>query len=332
MARNDYTNIRSSQTRGADPPGTLLSPPQQQFDDVEDEEEDNDNTNTNDHNTRGEPQPMVLELDENSIKTLKGESFLSSQREEGSQITLHPLPQPQQEPHQQPLQQQLQQSNNRDDENGTNMSAEVASSASTVVARNDIAATESTANAGEVPLPLQQHQQLQRGNLKNQDELSLSLRSIPTATMDVPMSPSQVRHQRRLSQSSVATVVSKTRPTDAFGAYRVTKIRSPNTNQYKVMVPESVRPGTDFLVEIPEPDIDNETGSSNPNNRRVQVTCPMDIVPGDPNQNIIDIIVPVPASHWYHTLKIAQLTTSPTTSPRRGGENIPHVITDPSDQ
>jgi hypothetical protein len=53
------------------------------------------------------------------------------------------------------------------------------------------------------------------------------------------------------------------------------------------------------------------------------VTCPVDIVPSDPNQNIIDIIVPVPAVHWYHSLKVAQLTTAPTTSSAVAGKTFP---------
>lgn len=302
----------STRTRGGDPPGTLLSLKKLQLDDTEEDDGDDSVNET----TGEESQPTIVELDRKSLKTL------SHERDDASHVTVPTLPEPQQQEPTHPRQQS--------DDNGKDstivvgftedFSAAVASSASNVVATSQ--------NEVVSPTPVDPAP----GHFEwNQDLRDDSQRSIPTATMDVPMSPTttttksaQPRHRREPS------VLTNSRPTDTVGAHRVTKIRSPNTNQYKVMVPESVQPGTDFLVEIPEPDSDMAhtaaaTNNNNNNRRRVQVTCPLDIVPGDPNQNIIDIIVPVPSVHWYYALKVAQLTTSPTTSGTVAGKTFPMV-------
>ena len=311
MSKNDHMNTSNNNTmRRADPPGTLLIPPrgvgilQQQphhFDD-DDEVEDDDDDDMH-QNTQEEHPSTVVELDQKSMENVKDESVVLPQRDEESLITVQTVPRPQQ---------QLQQDPNEEDDDNFAVTSDH---------RRDVNANTDMTSPTPGGMSLAPRTISQRWN---RDEGSDSLRSIPTASMDVPVSPTIQHRPRLVPPVNTAPVLSNMRPTDAFGAFRVTKIRSPNTNQYKVMVPESVQPGTDFLVEIPEPDTDTFTGdNSTTNNRRVQVTCPMDIVPGDPNQNIIDIIVPVPAVHWYHTLKVAQLTTSPTTSSAVAGNTFP---------
>ena len=309
MSKNDHMNTSNNNTmRRADPPGTLLIPPrgvgilQQQphhFDDDDDDDDDDDMH----QNTQEEHPSTVVELDQKSMENVKDESVVLPQRDEESLITVQTVPRPQQ---------QLQQDPNEEDDDNFAVTSDH---------RRDVNANTDMTSPTPGGMSLAPRTRSQRWN---RDEGSDSLRSIPTASMDVPVSPTIQHRPRLVPPVNTAPVLSNMRPTDAFGAFRVTKIRSPNTNQYKVMVPESVQPGTDFLVEIPEPDTDTFTGdNSTTNNRRVQVTCPMDIVPGDPNQNIIDIIVPVPAVHWYHTLKVAQLTTSPTTSSAVAGNTFP---------
>ena len=309
MSKNDHMNTSNNNTmRRADPPGTLLIPPrgvgilQQQphhFDDDDDDDDDDDMH----QNTQEEHPSTVVELDQKSMENVKDESVVLPQRDEESLITVQTVPRPQQ---------QLQQDPNEGDDDNFAVTSDH---------RRDVNANTDMTSPTPGGMSLAPRTRSQRWN---RDEGSDSLRSIPTASMDVPVSPTIQHRPRLVPPVNTAPVLSNMRPTDAFGAFRVTKIRSPNTNQYKVMVPESVQPGTDFLVEIPEPDTDTFTGdNSTTNNRRVQVTCPMDIVPGDPNQNIIDIIVPVPAVHWYHTLKVAQLTTSPTTSSAVAGNTFP---------
>ena len=309
MSKNDHMNTSNNNTmRRADPPGTLLIPPrgvgilQQQphhFDDDDDDDDDDDMH----QNTQEEHPSTVVELDQKSMENVKDESVVLPQRDEESLITVQTVPRPQQ---------QLQQDPNEGDDDNFAVTSDH---------RRDVNANTDMTSPTPGGMSLAPRTISQRWN---RDEGSDSLRSIPTASMDVPVSPTIQHRPRLVPPVNTAPVLSNMRPTDAFGAFRVTKIRSPNTNQYKVMVPESVQPGTDFLVEIPEPDTDTFTGdNSTTNNRRVQVTCPMDIVPGDPNQNIIDIIVPVPAVHWYHTLKVAQLTTSPTTSSAVAGNTFP---------
>ena len=311
MSKNDHMNTSNNNTmRRADPPGTLLIPPrgvgilQQQphhFDD-DDEVEDDDDDDMH-QNTQEEHPSTVVELDQKSMENVKDESVVLPQRDEESLITVQTVPRPQQ---------QLQQDPNEEEDDNFAVTSDH---------RRDVNANTDMTSPTPGGISLAPRTISQRWN---RDEGSDSLRSIPTASMDVPVSPTIQHRPRLVPPVNTAPVLSNMRPTDAFGAFRVTKIRSPNTNQYKVMVPESVQPGTDFLVEIPEPDTDTFTGdNSTTNNRRVQVTCPMDIVPGDPNQNIIDIIVPVPAVHWYHTLKVAQLTTSPTTSSAVAGNTFP---------
>ena len=309
MSKNDHMNTSNNNTmRRADPPGTLLIPPrgvgilQQQphhFDDDDDDDDDDDMH----QNTQEEHPSTVVELDQKSMENVKDESVVLPQRDEESLITVQTVPRPQQ---------QLQQDPNEEEDDNFAVTSDH---------RRDVNANTDMTSPTPGGISLAPRTISQRWN---RDEGSDSLRSIPTASMDVPVSPTIQHRPRLVPPVNTAPVLSNMRPTDAFGAFRVTKIRSPNTNQYKVMVPESVQPGTDFLVEIPEPDTDTFTGdNSTTNNRRVQVTCPMDIVPGDPNQNIIDIIVPVPAVHWYHTLKVAQLTTSPTTSSAVAGNTFP---------
>ena len=313
MSKNDHMNTSNNNTmRRADPPGTLLIPPrgvgilQQQphhFNDDDEEDDDDDDDDDMHQNTQEEHPSTVVELDQKSMENVKDESVVLPQRDEESLITVQTVPRPQQ---------QLQQDPNEEDDDNFAVTSDH---------RRDVNANTDMTSPTPGGMSLAPRTISQRWN---RDEGSDSLRSIPTASMDVPVSPTIQHRPRLVPPVNTAPVLSNMRPTDAFGAFRVTKIRSPNTNQYKVMVPESVQPGTDFLVEIPEPDTDTFTGdNSTTNNRRVQVTCPMDIVPGDPNQNIIDIIVPVPAVHWYHTLKVAQLTTSPTTSSAVAGNTFP---------
>ena len=310
MSKNDHMNTSNNNTmRRADPPGTLLIPPrgvgilQQQPHHFDDDDEDDDDDDDMHQNTQEEHPSTVVELDQKSMENVKDESVVLPQRDEESLITVQTVPRPQQ---------QLQQDPNEEEDDNFAVTSDH---------RRDVNANTDMTSPTPGGISLAPRTISQRWN---RDEGSDSLRSIPTASMDVPVSPTIQHRPRLVPPVNTAPVLSNMRPTDAFGAFRVTKIRSPNTNQYKVMVPESVQPGTDFLVEIPEPDTDTFTGdNSTTNNRRVQVTCPMDIVPGDPNQNIIDIIVPVPAVHWYHTLKVAQLTTSPTTSSAVAGNTFP---------
>ena len=143
---------------------------------------------------------------------------------------------------------------------------------------------------------------------------------LPMKNLDIDKTIALDLHANNLSPlqhrpTQIAPVLSTTRPTDSFGAYRVTKVCSPGTNQYKGRVYERGRSEADFLFKIPEQSTDTSTNRDHSKpNRCVHVTSLIDTIPIDRNQNTIDETVPVSTIYLYHTLNVAQLTISSTTS------------------
>jgi hypothetical protein len=175
------------------------------------------------------------------------------------------------------------------------------------------------------------HPSMEEENVEDKDE-SETMNEVTLSQellTEAPISPDQqlngdVRNSIRSTSSETSTPSSSSTPGDSMntkptkpGAYRVTKIRPPGSTKYQVLVPAHVQPGTDFTVEIPELLVNDSGGTTN-QNRRVQVTCPTeDVVPGVSD---IEILVPAAASYRYHSLKAAQLTIAPTTSPAVAGK------------
>ena len=106
--------------------------------------------------------------------------------------------------------------------------------------------------------------------------------------MDVPVSPTIQRRSRPVPPVNTAPLLFHTSPTDAFGAFRCYKN---SLTQYNVSI-LSGGPTSEFLVEIPEPGTDTSTlKCSTSNNRRVQLTCSINIVPGNPHYNMVYILL-----------------------------------------
>jgi hypothetical protein len=161
------------------------------------------------------------------------------------------------------------------------------------------------------------------GNENDNDNANELNSSVPTSSLSQQQNDEARNSFRSTStetsshSSSAPTTVSMNTKPKIAGAYRVTKIRPPGTTTYKVLVPQHVQPGTDFTVEIPEPQV-SDSGETTNQNRRVQVTCPTeDVIPGVTD---IEILVPAAASYRYYPLKAAQLTIAPTTSPAVAGK------------